>query len=146
VFPAAGGVLMRSLAILIIAAILIIPVTAEIDGSIKKVDWSEASVSGACPPIDYRPSVTIMNTGDEKAKFYVTLSVTNQRGKELRSGCLSTQEIEPGDSVAVWPFSVKLTARYNRVEVTLYASSCLTSTILDTEPHTIELKDCKGKR
>jgi hypothetical protein len=133
------------LAMLMIAiSVLLIPATAEIDGNIK-VDWSTASISGACPPIDYKPAVTITNTGDEKARFYVTLSVTNQRGKELRSGCLTTQEIEPGDSATVWPFPIKLTARYNRVEVTLYASSCLTSTILDTEPHTIELKDCSTK-
>jgi hypothetical protein len=129
--------------LIMIAAISTLPAIAEVDGNIKAVDWSTASISGACPPIDYKPTVTIKNTGDEKARFYVTLSVTNERGKELRSGCLTTQEIEPGDSATVWPFPVKLTARYNRVEVTLYANSCLTSTILDTEPHGIELKDCR---
>jgi hypothetical protein len=52
-----------------VAAILTLPATAEIDGSIKAVDWAAASISGACPPINYKPAVTISNTGDEKARF-----------------------------------------------------------------------------
>jgi hypothetical protein len=142
--PFARGMLMRSLAILIIAAILVIPATAEIDGSIQKVDWSEASISGACPPIDYKPAITITNTGDEKARFYVTISVTDARGKERQSGCLPTQEIEPGDSATVWPYPIKLREKYNRIGVTLYAYSCLENHILDIDKHTVELKACRS--
>lgn len=82
---------MHKLAILMTAiAVLVIPAIADIDGNIKSVDWAEASISGACPPIDYRPAVTITNTGDEKVRFYVTISVTDARGKERQSGCLTT--------------------------------------------------------
>ena len=131
--------------ILIIAAILAIPVTAEIDGNIEKVDWSEASISGACPPIDYKPAVTISNTGDEKARFYLTVSVfDNERGKERQTGCWSTQEIEPGDTALVWPYPLKLISKYNTVKVMLFARSCLEDNILDTDEHTIEFKSCQS--
>jgi hypothetical protein len=142
VFPAARGVLMRGLAILIIAIILTLHATATIDGKIKNVDWLAASISGACPPISYKPTVTISNTGDEKARFYLTISIEDARGKERRSGCLTAQEILPGDTATVWPYPIELRLRYNRLELTLYANSCLNSNILDTDTYTIELKDC----
>lgn len=125
-----------------VAAILTIPATAEIDGNIEKVDWAATSISGACPPIDHRPKITILNTGDEKARFYVTISVTDARGKERQSGCLTTQEIEPGDSATVWPYPIKLREKYNRIGITLYAYSCLENNILDIDNHTIDLKSC----
>lgn len=136
---------MRKLAILMISiAVLVIPATAEIDGNIKEVDWAAASVSGACPPIDYKPAITITNTGDEKARFYVTISDVDARGKERQSGCLTTQEIEPGDSATVWPYPIELRAEYNRVGITLYANSCLGEHILDIDKHTVELKSCQS--
>jgi hypothetical protein len=135
---------MHEIAILmIVAAILVIPATSEIDGNIKEVDWAEASVSGACPPIDFKPAIKITNTGDEKAHFYLTVSVfDNERGKERQTGCWSTQEIEPGDTALVWPYPLKLMSKYNSVKVTLFARSCLEDNILDTDNHTVELKSC----
>jgi hypothetical protein len=135
---------MHKLAIPMIAlAILIIPATAEIDGHIEKVDWMDSSISGACPPIDFKPAITITNTGDEKARFYLTVSVFDtERGKERQTGCWSTQEIEPGDTALVGPYPLKLMSKYNSVRVTLFARSCLEDNILDTDNHTVELKSC----
>ncbi|MDD1751654.1 MAG: hypothetical protein LUQ38_01015 [Methanotrichaceae archaeon] len=128
----------------VVAAILVIPTVAEIDGNIKQVDWAAAGVSDACPPIDYKPAITIMNTGDEKARFYVAISFTEALGKERQSGCLPTQEIEPGNTTLVWPYPIKLREKYNHVGVTLYAYSCLESHILDIDSHTVELKSCQS--
>ncbi len=137
--------MIRLVLLLIALAFITLSAVAEIDGKIETVDWSEASISGACPPIDYKPAVTITNTGDEKARFYLTVSVfDNKRGKERQTGCWSTQEIEPGDSALVWPYPLKLTSKYNTVKVTLFAQSCLEDNILDVDEHTIEFKSCQS--
>jgi hypothetical protein len=132
---------MRSITSLLAVAALVIPATAMIDGGIKNVDWSN-DISGVCPPIDYKPMITISNTGDEKARFYMTMSVSDERGKERQTGCFATHEIEPGESASVRPYPIKLMSKYDAITVTLYANSCLEDNILDIDVRTFEFKSC----
>jgi hypothetical protein len=46
--------------------------SATVDGKIKRVDWG---ISGESEPITVKPMIMVENTGDEKARFHIMVTV-----------------------------------------------------------------------
>jgi hypothetical protein len=129
------GRLMRTLALVLLVVLALCLVgSGRVDGEIKEFSWTGYPNVG--PSVNLLDCwVTIENSGDESAKFYIEVETVDGNGRKHSCGCWTTEVLRMGEKMTVGPYSIDIYSVRNsaQIKANLFKGSCLHGDLLDTD-------------